>query len=258
MGRTGNKGNRKGMRDFRVDLHIHSHLSPCGDHSMSPRNIIRRARELLIDIVGITDHNSTRHGPLMRELGREEGVLVLTGAEVTSREGVHCLAFFENDEQLGVFQQYLDDHLESFLNEPAFYGHQLLVDRYGNILEEMDNLLINPIVRDIDQIERDVHRLEGLFIPAHINRPVTSLMSQLGFVPPGIGADALELSRYTGKKEFLDENPDLSGFTFIHSSDAHFIDHIGRGISVFRMKDASFGEIRMALLKKEGREVVLP
>jgi 3',5'-nucleoside bisphosphate phosphatase len=61
-----------------------------------------------IDILGISDHNSTRHGPLMRRLGEESGIFVLTGAEVTSREEVHCLTFFENDIQLEIFQQYLD------------------------------------------------------------------------------------------------------------------------------------------------------
>lgn len=246
------------MKDFSADLHIHSVLSPCGDQNMSPRNIISRAREMQIDIFGISDHNSTRHGPLMRRLGKEQGVFVLTGAEVNSREEVHCLTFFENDDDLGIFQQYLDRHLMPFPNDPAYYGHQVVVDENDNILHEEKNLLVYSLDQGIDQIEREVHSLNGLFIPAHIDRPVTSLISQLGFVPHDIKADALELSRYTNKDEFLKVNPYLSDFSFLHNSDAHFIEHIGRVYSVFRMEDISFEEIRLALNKKEGREVVVP
>ena len=130
------------MKEFRADLHIHSVLSPCGDLEMSPRNIIHQAKEREIDIVGITDHNSTRHGPLMRRLGRENGVFVLTGAEVTSREEVHCLCFFEDDSLLELFQEYLDRNLIPFPNDERRFGHQVVVDENDNILAEDKNLLI--------------------------------------------------------------------------------------------------------------------
>lgn len=225
---------------------------------MSPRNIIRRAIEMHIDILGISDHNSTKHGPLMRKLGRENGVFVLTGAEVTSREEVHCLTFFENDVQLALFQKYLEDNIIPFPNDPGRFGYQIVVDEYDNILEEEENLLIYCIDQSIDQIEKVVHENNGLFIPAHVNRRINSIISQLGFVPADINADALEISRHISKNEFLGLNPYLSDFTFIQSSDAHFPEDIGRVQTVFRMQDISFKEISMALAKKDGREVVVP
>ena len=246
------------MKEYRADLHIHSVLSPCGDLDMSPRNIIRHAVDSQIDILGITDHNSTRHGPLMRKLGSEHGVFVLTGAEVTSREEVHCLAFFETDDQLASFQEYLDKKLIPFKNDPGRFGHQVVVDKNDNIVDEVENLLIYSIDQGIDQIEEMVHSLEGLFIPAHVNRAINSIFSQLGFMPSGINADALEISRHVGKKDFLEGHPDLSHFTFIQSSDAHFPGDIGRVSSVFRIKEVNFGEIKMALARKEGRRVVSP
>jgi len=246
------------MKDFSADLHIHSVLSPCGDLDMSPRNIIRRAGEMQINIIGITDHNSTRHGPLMRRLGRENGIFVLTGAEVTSREEVHCLTFFEDDSQLASFQKYLDDHLIPFPNDPLRFGHQVVVDEYDNILEEEKNLLIYSIDQTVNQIEEVVHLHNGLFIPAHINRERNSMTSQLGFVPSDIIIDALEISRHVSKVDFLQLHSGLEDFTFIQSSDAHFPEDIGRVHSVFRLEDISFREIKMALAKEGGREVVLP
>ena len=99
------------MNTYRADLHIHTVLSPCGDLDISPTRIIEKAREKGLDIIGITDHNSTRHCSLIRELAQPAGIFVLMGAEVTTREEVHCLSFFENDDQLSEFQAYLEQHL---------------------------------------------------------------------------------------------------------------------------------------------------
>jgi predicted metal-dependent phosphoesterase TrpH len=92
------------MNVYKADLHIHTVLSPCGDLEMSPSNIIRQAKEQKLDIIGITDHNSTRHCKLTAELGERQGIFVLTGVEITTREEVHCLAFFEKPESIDIFR----------------------------------------------------------------------------------------------------------------------------------------------------------
>jgi predicted metal-dependent phosphoesterase TrpH len=77
------------MKIFRADLHIHTVLSPCGDLGMSPANIISEAVQKGIDIIGITDHNTTRHCKLISRLAAEKGIFVMQGAEVTTKEEVH-------------------------------------------------------------------------------------------------------------------------------------------------------------------------
>ncbi len=83
------------MKSFRADLHIHTTLSPCGDLEMHPVNIVSKAAIQGLDIIGITDHNSTRHCALISRLAAEKGIFVMQGAEVTTKEEVHCLVFFE-------------------------------------------------------------------------------------------------------------------------------------------------------------------
>jgi len=56
------------MKTYRADLHIHSVLSPCGDLDMSPVNIVEEASRKGLDIIGITDHNTTRHTGLVKRL----------------------------------------------------------------------------------------------------------------------------------------------------------------------------------------------
>jgi len=92
------------MNTYRADLHIHSLLSPCGDLEMSPANIVSEASKMGIDIIGITDHNTTRHCNLISRLAADKGIFVMQGAEITTREEVHCLVFFENTDTLDLLQ----------------------------------------------------------------------------------------------------------------------------------------------------------
>ncbi len=245
------------MRTFRADLHVHTVLSPCGDLEMSPANIVEAAALKNIDIIGIADHNSTRQALLVKKLAEEKGIFVLCGAEVTTKEETHCLAFFENDDQLSAFQQYLEAHLPDIKNNPKTFGYQVVVDEQEMILEEVEKLLISGLDQSLEQVKEKVHGLGGFFIPAHIDRHSYSLTSQLGFVPPDIGADALEISKFTSPEEMLEKFPYLQGYTFIRSSDAHMPEDIGSGITLFEMKQASFKEIALALRKEEGRKAVI-
>ncbi|HOT21679.1 MAG TPA: PHP domain-containing protein, partial [Sedimentibacter sp.] len=44
---------------FYYDLHIHSDLSPCSACDMTPNNIINMSLIKGLDIISVTDHNST-------------------------------------------------------------------------------------------------------------------------------------------------------------------------------------------------------
>ena len=245
------------MKIFRVDLHTHTVLSPCGDLEMSPVNIVEKAKERRIDIIGISDHNSTLHAPLVKELAAKEGIVVMMGAEVTTKEEVHCLCFFETEENLAIFQKYLEEHLPHIPNDKDKFGYQVVVNEEEEIVDEVEWLLISGINQSIDQLERKVHELDGLFVPAHINKMQNSVISQLGFVPFDLNVDALEITRHISKEFFLEKNTYLKDKTFIKSSDAHCIDLVGEVFTEFLLKEASFNEVKMALRNEEGRTVNL-
>jgi 3',5'-nucleoside bisphosphate phosphatase len=245
------------MQQYRADLHVHTLLSPCGDLEMSPANIVKRAAELEIKILGIADHNSTKQAPLVKKLAEKEGIFTLCGAEVTTKEEVHCLAFFENIEILSEFQKYLDEHLPDIKNDPKYFGHQVVIDEQEMILEEISKLLISGIHQSLDQVEQKVHELKGIFIPAHIDRKKFSLTSQLGFVPSDLKADAFEISGLTSVNDIVKKFPYLREKTFIRSSDAHHIGNLGTGYSIFEMNEPNFTEVKMALSQEEGRRVII-
>lgn len=244
------------MNSYRTDLHIHSVLSPCGDLDMSPARIIREAVKRKLDIIGITDHNSTRQAKLVHVLGKEHGIFVLMGAEVTSHEEIHNLVFFENAGYLEDFQQYIDTHLLKVKNSPHAFGYQLVVNREEGIEYEEQWSLASALDVSLEELACKVHELKGIFIPAHIDRSKTSIYSQLGFFPTGLEADALEISWRVNQHMFLEDHPEIKGYTLVTNSDAHFPDDIGRVHNIFRMKNRNFDEVRKALGKIDGREVI--
>lgn len=243
------------MKAYLADLHIHTLLSPCGDLEMSPVNIVAKAKEKQLDIIGITDHNSTKHCQLTKKIAEKEGIMVLCGAEVNTKEEVHCLAFFETDDTLTIFQQFLEKQLPPVKNDVHRFGYQMVIDEKENIIEEVDKLLITGLYAGIDKVEKLVHLLGGIFIPAHVDRPFCSLLSQLGFIPPNLKVDALEISRHTRPEEFDRQQGLKQMYTLLKGSDAHFINDVGKTYSEIFLEAPTFNEIKMALANENGRYV---
>lgn len=244
------------MNVYKADLHIHTVLSPCGDLEMSPSNIIRRAKEKKLDIIGITDHNSTRHCKLTAELGERQGVFVLTGVEITTREEVHCLAFFEKLESIDIFQRYLEQSLPFIRNNPQYFGYQVVVDEHENIIEEIDPLLITALNHSIEDVRMKVAELNGIFIPAHVDRPRNGILDQLGFMPESLNPDAVEIWNRNLRKTFLKTYPGFDKFQLLINSDSHTLQQIGTYYSELEMQQINFNEIRLALTGSQGRRVL--
>lgn len=244
------------MKQFRADLHIHTVLSPCADLEMSPATIVRLAKERGLDLIAITDHNTTLHCGLVGELAREQGLSVLYGSEVNTREEVHCLAYFEDLSALDQFQLYLDRHLPRIPYPPEKFGYQALVDREERIVRLIDYYLGVALDQSIDQVEQEVHRLGGLFVPAHVERTLYGLFNQLGFLPKGLRCDAMGIMRRNQAEEVRKKFGLPDSMALIKASDAHTPGDIGAGCTRFEMEALTFDEIKKALRGFEGRKTV--
>lgn len=246
------------MQSYRTDLHIHTVLSPCGDLEMSPARIVSLARQRGLDVIGITDHNSTRQCQLIWKLGRKSGLTVIPGCEATTREEVHCLTLFPDFDALAEFQKFLDRRLMYIPNDPKLFGYQVVVDEDENIEEEFHNYLGASLDASIEEVEQKVHELAGIFIPAHVDRPRNSLFSQLGFIPPDLNVDALQISKLAEEKVVRERYKIAPEITLVRFSDAHYTDDLGKTFTLFEMEAPSFKELRMALKGEGGRNVRIP
>jgi 3',5'-nucleoside bisphosphate phosphatase len=246
------------MNRYRADLHIHTLLSPCADLEMTPRNIVHKAKLSGLHIIGITDHNSTRHALLVKKLADKEGIFTLTGIEVTTKEEVHCLAYFEHPVQLMEFQLFIDENITRVPNNEDYFGYQPVIDEKENILEMIPWYLPAALKTGIQKVQQKVYDLQGLFIPAHIDRTVNGILSQLGFIPPSLKYDALGISKHNSEKHVKEQYVIENKTTFIRNSDAHYLEQIGEIYTVFNMPEISFSEIRMALNQQDNRFCEIP
>jgi PHP family Zn ribbon phosphoesterase len=233
---------------YKADLHIHTVLSPCGDLDMSPSLIINKAKEKGLDIIGITDHNSTKNAVVCKKIGIENGVFVMLGAEVTSKEEVHCLCFMPDEMTLSVFQKYLDININKKKNKPIFFGNQFVTDENENILGEEEILLIQSINQTIYQISKKVDSLGGIFIPAHIDAHRNSIGSQLGFVPDDLKFNALEMINKTDEKLTRYKVP--KDASVISSSDAHYLKDIAKRFTELDLVQVNFENIKDSISLK--------
>lgn len=235
------------MITCRADLHIHTVLSPCGDLDMSPDRIIQRAMEMNLSVIGITDHNTTRQCEVIGQMGSEKGILVIGGAEVTTREEVHCLALFGDGKRLGEFQEILDAALPDIPNDTRKFGYQVAVDRSNNIIYTEDRLLTSALSLSISELRKIVKELDGIFIPAHADRARFGIIAQLGFIPPDLFPDAIEISMNTTHESFFLHHPQLRSYRLISSSDAHIPGDIGKAYTELTLEHLTFEQIRIAI-----------
>lgn len=246
------------MKLFRTDLHIHTVLSPCGDLEMSPGHIVSQAIRHGLDIIGITDHNSTRQCQMVWKLGRKAGLTVIPGCETTTQEEVHCLTLFPDFDALAEFQKFLDWRLMYIPNNPSLFGYQVLVDEDDNIEEEFQNYLGASLDASIEEVEQKVHELSGIFIPAHVDRPRNSIFSQLGFLPPELKVDALQISKLSDEKTIREKYRIEPGISIVKFSDAHYPVDLGKTFTLFEMENPEFKELKKALSGEDGRRVLIP
>jgi PHP family Zn ribbon phosphoesterase len=240
------------MRVYSSDLHIHTCLSPCGDLEMAPKDIVRRAREEGLDIIGITDHNTGKNVEAVVEAAEGFSVAVMPGMEVQTIEEVHVLTFFKTIDDLRRWDGLVYEVLPDIANNPAYFGDQPIVTADGEILGFEEKLLLNSLRMTLEQVFREVGRLGGYCIPAHIDKESFGLIGHLGFIPRNLNIAVAEVQ----DPQKAPQLADLQELQLITSSDAHFLAEVGTRRSDLLMEDASFLELLMALEGKEGRRVV--
>lgn len=218
---------------------------------MSPRNIIRIAKERGLQMIAITDHNSMRNVRICMELGEREGIYVIPGCEVNTREEVHALCYFPHLQAVEEFQYYLDERMTNLKNDPDRFGYQVAVDENDHIIYEEERSLFMSIEDEIEGVAQQVHWLGGVFVPAHIDRPKNSLISQLGFIPFDLQYEALEISKATTPAEFVKRYPELTGKRFLQSSDAHYPEDIACAYTRFEMEEPDWKNFTNALFHSQ-------
>ena len=213
---------------------------------MSPRSIVQKAYETGLHIIAVTDHNMAENGLYAYELGKEYGITVLCGMELQTLEEIHLLAVFDKYDTAFDFQKIIYDLLPDVPNDIEFFGDQVVVNTENEIVRSEGRLLLNSAQIPIDNAVNPIKSKGGIAIPSHIDSPMFSIISQLGFVPDNIPFDALEV-RHIEKAHDLSSLIMQKNIPLVSFSDAHYITDIGRKRTILEMNEPTCHEIAKAL-----------
>ncbi|HHY78731.1 MAG TPA: PHP domain-containing protein, partial [Clostridiales bacterium] len=159
---------------FAYDLHIHSALSPCGDEDMTPNNIVNMALLKGLDLIAVTDHNSGKNLPAVMEVGKRQGLMVVPGIEVQTREEVHILCYFKNLQSALKLDEIIYNCLPDIDNNEEIFGRQLIFDSQDQVIGKIDKLLLSSSALSVNDVFVLTKGLGGICIPAHVDRPAYS------------------------------------------------------------------------------------
>lgn len=212
---------------------------------MSPKVIAERGAECGLRMMALTDHNSGRNLPAFRTCCIAEGIVPIFGMEITSAEEAHVVGLFGDLDTALDMGEYVESRLPSIEGDTSLFGDQVYVDENDYILGEADKALFAATDLTIEDIVDEVHQRGGIVFPAHIDRPMFSIVMQLGFLPD-LPYDAVECV-----------NPDCGLDTLdlpvITNSDAHYPEDIGKRPTRYLMTEPSWKGLKTALTEMRHR-----
>jgi PHP family Zn ribbon phosphoesterase len=214
------------MPRFYYDLHLHSCLSPCGDMDMTPHNLVNMAKLLGLDVIALTDHNTSRNCEAAMAVGREIGLLVIPGMEMTTSEDIHAVCLFPDLEKALAWSDYVDVHRIKVKNRVNIYGEQIIMNELDEPIGEIEHLLLPATEISIMHAYAKVKEFGGICYPAHIDRDSLSILSVLGEIDESCGFKTAELADISKLDELKKHHPILDTLHIITCSDAHYLENM--------------------------------
>lgn len=238
------------MIPLHYDLHIHSCLSPCGDNESTPGNIVGMAVVKGLDVIALTDHNTCKNCEAAMAIGKEYGITVIPGMELTTSEEVHVLCLFHTLEDAMGFDAYVEPRILQIPNDPKVFGDQFICDENDEVKGTVPTLLISATDISFDRVDDVIKPFNGVMIPAHVDANSFSLTSNLGFVPPDTNFKCFELQKMENLHKLQDANPYLKDCNVVKDSDAHYLEHISEAVNTIYAESNSIDDVLAALTRR--------
>ena len=203
-----------------------------------------------LNVIALTDHNTCKNCASAMTIGKEYGITVIPGMELTTSEEVHVLCLFHTLEDAMAFDAFVEPRILPIPNDPKAFGDQFLCDENDEVAGTFPTLLISATDISFDRVDDCLKPFNGVMIPAHIDKNSFSLMSNLGFVPPDTTFRCFELADMNNLHKLQESNPYLKGCNVITDSDAHYIDRINEAVNTLYAESASIDDVLDALIRR--------
>lgn len=232
-------------------------MSPCADNDMTPNNIAGMATLAGLNIVALTDHNTTANCPAFFEAAKRYGIVPIAGMELTTAEDIHVVCLFESLEAALEFDREVDARRIKIANRTDIFGEQLVVDGQDNVLSSEEFLLSNATTITLEESAVITEKYQGVCFPAHIDRQANGVIATLGCFPATPDFRCAEVNDYGKKTELCCRYPILNDRLMLCSSDAHYLNDIRDKSVFFELEDQEYSSrlIRKQLFSilREGR-----
>ena len=222
---------------YYYDLHIHSCLSACADDDMTPCNIAGMASLNGLNILALTDHNSTANCPAFFKACKKYGIIPVAGMELTTAEEIHMLILFPDLESAMAFNSELDRFRMKIKNKPDIFGNQPIMDEEDNVVGYEENLLSVATMLDLFSATELAKAYNAVIYPAHIDREANGIVSILGAWPDSPQFSSCEFADQEKTEEYV-ERFSLQNKNLILSSDAHNLWSINDNVNYFEIDDS--------------------
>ena len=235
------------------DLHLHSCLSPCGDMDMSPNNLVNMAKLLGLDVIALTDHNTSLNCEAAIKVGEEVGLLVIPGMELTTAEDIHAVCLFPTLERALAFSEYVDANRIKIRNKAEIYGRQVIMNENDEEVGELEHLLLPASFIGISEAYGKAKEFGGICYPAHIDRDSLSILSVLGEIDPYCGFKTAELADITKLETLRAQHPILNTLNIVNCSDAHYLENMREAKNTLELPELSREAVIAALDSSSAR-----
>jgi uncharacterized protein (TIGR00375 family) len=230
-----------------ADLHIHSRFAGATSDRMTIENLSKSAPGKGLDVMGTGD---CLHPGWIKEIKNcdlvDEGTYELNGTrfvlttEVEAIKRVHHLLFFPSISTVEDFKERVQNRSKN-------------LEKDGRANIKIDGEELADIAKD----------LGALIGPAHAFTPWTAMYAAYDSLKDcyGINADYVSFVELglSADSFFADKIKELHRLTFLTNSDCHSPHpvRIGREFNRFQVNDATFDEIKKAILRTGGNKPVL-
>lgn len=223
------------MRDMKIDLHTHSSAS---DGTQPPREVMRSAVEAQLDVVALTDHDTTAGWEQAAQAAAELGITLVRGTEVSCQTAdgisVHLLSYLQDPEHEGlnaVMERARDSRLTRARRMAELIGQDYPIS-WEMVLDHVadgatvgrphlaDTLVSAGVAADrTEAFDTILHPRSGYYVRHYAPDPVTAirLVREAGGVPVMAHPLAAMRGRVVSRQD-LDEmiSAGLAGLEIAH------------------------------------------
>ena len=211
------------MNRYYYDLHMHSCLSPCADDDMTPNNMIGMGTLCGLQIMALTDHNTTKNCPAFFEAAAKHGIIPIAGMELTTAEDIHLCCLFETLEEAAAFDEAVTQKRMLVKNRPDIFGDQMILNGEDDVIGVEEYFLPAATMLSLEEAAALCVEHGGVCYPAHIDRQANGIVAMLGVFPDDPPFGIAELNDPQKEEELKAQFPILNETMIVSGSDAHYL-----------------------------------